>query len=49
LAWAIPLTLDDFPVKALEGREDYTKMLHAFFSKINLKTTIHYNLQMKIL
>jgi hypothetical protein len=49
LAWAIPLEWDDFPVKALNGREDYTKTLNAFFQKINLKTNIRYNHQMKIL
>lgn len=49
LAWAIPLELDDFPIKELKGREDYTNTLKAFFQKINLKTTIHYNHQLRIL
>lgn len=49
LAWAIPLDLDDFPAKELNGREDYTNTLNAFFQKINLKTAILYNHQMKIL
>lgn len=49
LAWAIPLELDDFPVKELNGMEDYTRTLNAFFRKINLKTTITYNHQMRIL
>lgn len=49
LAWAIPLELDDFPVKELNGREDYAKTLNAFFQKINLKTIISYNHQMRIL
>ncbi len=49
LAWAIPLELDDFPVKELKGREDYGQTLNAFFQKINLKTAIRYNNQLKIL
>lgn len=49
LAWAIPLELDDFPVKELKGREDYIHTLNAFFQKINLKTTIRFNHQMIIL
>jgi hypothetical protein len=49
LSWAIPLEMDDFPVKALNGREDYARTLNAFFQKINLKTTITYNHQMTIL
>lgn len=49
LAWAIPLELDDFPVKELNGREDYTRTLNAFFQKICLKTAITYNHQMIIL
>ena len=49
LAWAIPLENDDFPVKKLIGREDYIQTLNAFFLKINLKTTITYNHQMRIL
>lgn len=49
LAWAIPLESDDFPVKKLDGREDYTRTLNAFFQKINLKTTITFNHQMRII
>lgn len=49
LAWAIPLDMDDFPVKELNGREDYTNTLNAFFKKINLKTAIRYTHQMRIL
>ena len=49
LAWAIPLELDEFPVKELNGREDYTRMLNAFFHKINLKTVISFNHQLSIL
>lgn len=49
LAWAIPLELDDFPVKELNGREDYTRTLNAFFQKINLKTAITFNQQMRII
>lgn len=48
LAWAIPLVSDSFPVKELKGRDDYTRTLNAFFRKINLKTTITFNHQMKI-
>jgi hypothetical protein len=49
LAWAIPLELDEFPVKELNGREDYTRTLNAFFQKINLKTAITFNQQMRII
>lgn len=49
LAWAIPLELDEFPVKKLNGREDYTRTLNAFFQKINLKTAITFNQQMRII
>lgn len=49
LAWAIPLEIDEFPVKQLTGREDYSKTLKAFFDKINLKTNVTYNHQMRIL
>lgn len=49
LAWAIPLEDDAFPVKELNDREDYTRTLSAFFKKINLKTTITYNQQMRII
>ena len=40
LVWAIPLEVDDFPVKALHQREDYVHTLAAFFQKINLKTKV---------
>ena len=49
LAWAIPLELDDFPVKELNGKEDYIQTLNAFFRKINLKTAITFNHQLSIL
>lgn len=49
LAWAIPLEFDAFPVKELNGREDYSRTLNAFFKKINLKTVITFKLQMKII
>ncbi len=49
LAWAIPLELDEFPVKELNSREDYSQTLSAFFQKINLKTIITFNHQMKII
>ena len=49
LAWAIPLELDDFPIKKLNGREDYTNTLNAFFLKINLKTAIRFNHQLRLL
>ncbi len=49
LAWAIPLEFDEFPVKELNGREDYSRTLSAFFNKINLKTTVTYNHQMRII
>jgi len=49
LAWAIPLEVDDFTVKELNGREDYTRTLNAFFQKINLKTVITFNHQMRII
>ena len=49
LAWAIPLEVDNFPVKELTGREDYANTLKAFFDKINLKTNITFNHQMRIL
>ena len=47
LAWAIPLVVDDFPVKKLDGEEDYIPSLSAFFKKINLKTTIGFNHQLR--
>lgn len=49
LAWAIPLEVDDFPIKNLTAKEDYIEILQAFFDKINLKTTITYNQQMRLL
>lgn len=49
LAWAIPLEYDDFPVKELRGRADYSHTLNAFFKKINLKTEIKFHNQMRIL
>lgn len=49
LAWAIPLEFDQFPVKEINAREDYSHRLNAFFKKINLKTTISFNHQMKII
>ncbi len=49
LAWAIPLEFDEFPVKKLNGREDYIRTLNAFFQKINLKTAITINNQMRII
>lgn len=49
LVYAIPLEFDEFPVKELNGREDYSRMLTAFFNKINLKTKVTYNHQMKII
>jgi len=49
LAWAIPLESDDFPVKKMNDRGDYTNILKAFFKKINLKTIINYNFQMSML
>ena len=48
LAWAIPLENDEFPIKELGGREDYAATLQAFFDKINVKTTITFNTQMRI-
>jgi len=49
LAWAIPLEIDGFPILELNGREDYNMTLQAFFDKINLKTKITFNHQMRIL
>lgn len=49
LAWAIPLEVDDFPVKELNDKKDYAETLDAFFKKINLKTNIQYNHQLRIL
>jgi len=48
LVWAIPLEVDDFPVKHIQGREDYTQTLQAFFDKINVKTNVRYNHQMRM-
>lgn len=49
LVWAIPLEFDDFPVKKLDNREDYSRTLSAFFEKINLKTNIRYNHQTRMI
>lgn len=49
LVWAIPLEFDEFPMKELNDREDYSRTLSAFFQKINLKTTITFNHQMRII
>jgi hypothetical protein len=48
LAWAIPLEFDSFPVKELNGSEDYSVTLNEFFKKVNLKTNITFNHQMRI-
>lgn len=48
LVWAIPLEDDDFPVKSVDNREDYIATLQAFFSKINVKTNITFNHQLRI-
>lgn len=48
LAWAIPLEFDNFPVKELKGSQDYSVTLNAFFQKINIKTNITFNHQMRI-
>jgi hypothetical protein len=48
LAWAIPLEFDNFPVKELIGSHDYYVTLNAFFQKINLKTNITFNHQLRI-
>ena len=49
LAWAIPLEVDDFKIKELSDRGDYINTLKAFFQKINLKTVITYNHQLRII
>lgn len=49
LAWAIPLEIDKFSVTKLNGREDYSRVLYAFFKKINLKTRITFNYQMQLI
>jgi hypothetical protein len=48
LVWAIPLEDDNFPVKSIEGREDYAQTLQAFFNKINVKTNVRFNHQMQM-
>ncbi len=48
LVWAIPLEIDDFPVKALTSREDYVHSLAAFFQKINLETRVTCSTQMRL-
>ncbi|SMO49623.1 hypothetical protein SAMN06265379_10211 [Saccharicrinis carchari] len=49
LAWAVPLEVDDFAVKELNGREDYIPILKAFFQKITLKTIVTFNHQMRLI
>ena len=49
LAWAIPLEFDDFPVKDIRNVGDISSVLTAFFERINLKTEIIYNAQMRLL
>ena len=49
LAWAIPLEFDDFPVKDITNVNDITSVLKAFFEKINLRTELAYNSQMRLL
>lgn len=49
LAWAIPLEKDNFPVTELKVREDYAGTLKAFFQRINVKTNITFNTQMRVL
>lgn len=49
LAWAIPLEFDDYPVKKLDSRTDYHATLKAFFDKINVKTIVTFNTQMRVL
>ena len=49
LAWAIPLEVDAFPIKQLTAQKDYKDILQAFFDKINLRTTITYNHQMRLI
>ena len=49
LAWAIPLEIDDFPVKDITNVGDIVLVLTAFFERINLKTEIKYNAQMRLL
>lgn len=48
LAWAIPLEVDDFPVKTIAGREHYPQTLQAFLAKINVKTEITFSNQLRI-
>lgn len=40
LAWAIPLTVSDFPVKSIQNTENLFSALEAFCSRINLTTKI---------
>ena len=49
LAWAIPLEFDDFPVKDITDVGDISSVLSAFFERINLKTKITYNAQLRLL
>ena len=49
LVWAIPLEYDDFPVKDIRDINDITSVMTAFFEKINLKTKLKYEWQMRLL
>lgn len=49
LSWAIPLEVDDYPINELNGREGYGDAFNAFFKKINLRTKIRFNHQMRLL
>ena len=41
LEWAIPLEVDDFPIKDVKSIQDVDLALMAFFNKINLRTKIN--------
>lgn len=47
LAWAIPLEVDEFPIKELTGKEDYAETLKAFFMRINIKTSVNFSTQLR--
>lgn len=49
LQWAIPLEVDEFPVKDITNVRDITEALKAFFDRINLKTELQYTSQMRLL
>jgi len=49
LQWAIPLEVDEFPVKDITNVGDIIEALKAFFNKINLKTELQYTSQMRLL